>query len=79
MSDAIETILHDWVVPRMAVKKVVVSAFVDNRASIRTFEKNGFKSISVIPDRTLVVRGRPKEFHTLVWNAPLRNILGLEK
>ncbi|KAH6917115.1 acetyltransferase [Coprinopsis sp. MPI-PUGE-AT-0042] len=69
MSDAIDTILHDWVIPQTGIKKIVVSAFAGNIPSIRTFEKNGFKTITTVPDRTLEVRGRMMDFQTLVWNA----------
>jgi RimJ/RimL family protein N-acetyltransferase len=68
MSDALDTVLHDWVLPRTNIKKIVVSAFVGNIPSIRVFEKNGFHTIATVPDRTLEVRGKMMEFQTLVWN-----------
>ena len=70
MSDAIGTALYDWMVPRTEVKKIVVSAFSDNMASIRTFEKNGFKMVSMVPKHSVEARGKTMELETLVWKSP---------
>jgi RimJ/RimL family protein N-acetyltransferase len=42
MSAALKTLLHEFAVPRMNVRHIVVSAFVGNVGSVRVFEKNGF-------------------------------------
>lgn len=42
MSAALGTIIREWMVPRMAARKIRVEAFVGNVGSVRVFEKNGF-------------------------------------
>ncbi|KAF9532082.1 acyl-CoA N-acyltransferase [Crepidotus variabilis] len=43
MSDAIQTIVYDWGVPKMNVRRMMIGAMVDNPASIKVFAKNDFK------------------------------------
>ncbi|EAU92300.1 acetyltransferase [Coprinopsis cinerea okayama7 len=66
MTNAVETILHDWGVPWMDVRKVIVGAFIENPASVKVFEKNGFKTWSIV-ENALEVRGEMKGLHTLLW------------
>ncbi|KAF3387189.1 hypothetical protein F1880_000996 [Penicillium rolfsii] len=42
MTLAVRTIIHDWAVPRMNVRKLKCWAFEDNPGSLRVFEKNNF-------------------------------------
>ncbi|KAJ7508528.1 GNAT domain-containing protein [Mycena galericulata] len=42
MSDAFQTLLHQWGIPRMGVRRMVVSTLAGNTGSVRVFEKNGF-------------------------------------
>ncbi|KAJ3489612.1 hypothetical protein NLI96_g2014 [Meripilus lineatus] len=42
MSAAAGTIIREWVIPKMAARKIRVETFVGNVGSRRVFEKNGF-------------------------------------
>lgn len=42
MTLAMKTIIHDWAVPRMNVRRLRSWAFEDNEGSLRVFEKNDF-------------------------------------
>ncbi|KIY73522.1 hypothetical protein CYLTODRAFT_317285, partial [Cylindrobasidium torrendii FP15055 ss-10] len=42
MSDAVNTVISKWAVPRMGVKHIVAHTFDGNAGSRRTLEKNGF-------------------------------------
>lgn len=42
MSDALETVMREWCVPRMRVRRVIGLTMSGNKASGRVFEKNGF-------------------------------------
>lgn len=66
MSDTVGTVLQDWIIPRMNAQKVLGEAFTDNFGSIRVFEKNGFKTIS-IKENVTNVRGVMKGKHSLLW------------
>jgi RimJ/RimL family protein N-acetyltransferase len=66
MTDAVQTIILDWGVAQMNISKVIASAFIGNPASVRVFEKCGFKTYSVV-EKALEVRGEMKGMHTLLW------------
>jgi len=57
ISSAIHTLIHDWAVPKMGVRKIIVAVHMDNLASIRVFEKNGFVFKAMYMD----TRDRPIE------------------
>jgi len=42
MSAAVSTLLRDWAIPRMSVRRMRVETAVGNIGSVRVFEKNGF-------------------------------------
>ncbi|KAJ7028543.1 acyl-CoA N-acyltransferase [Mycena alexandri] len=42
MSDVIQTIIQKWAIPRMGVRRMVVTVFEGNAGSVRVLEKNGF-------------------------------------
>lgn len=69
MTDAVRTLIQDWAVPRMRVQRIVVGAFTGNPASVRVFEKNGFRTTSVVED-ALEVRGEMRGLHMMEWVAP---------
>ncbi|KAH9486387.1 hypothetical protein JR316_0000451 [Psilocybe cubensis] len=66
MTDAINTLLHDWAIPRMNVHRIICSAFLGNRGSVRVFEKNGFVMTRTIQEHA-VVRGELRGSHILEW------------
>jgi len=50
MSAALGTLLREWAIPRMNANTVHGIAFKDNVASVRVFEKNGFKMFDTVED-----------------------------
>ncbi|KAJ7242581.1 acyl-CoA N-acyltransferase [Mycena haematopus] len=68
MSDAFNTLLHQWGVPRMGVRRMVVTTLEGNKGSVRVFEKQGFKFRKTIED-AMEVRGTMRGVHVLEWKA----------
>ncbi|KAH9486386.1 hypothetical protein JR316_0000450 [Psilocybe cubensis] len=64
MTDAVDTLLQDWAVPHMAVRRVIVGAFSENIASIKMFEKNGFRRTRFI-ESYREVRGEMRNLQLL--------------
>ncbi|KAJ5624793.1 hypothetical protein N7510_001102 [Penicillium lagena] len=50
MTYAMRTVLQDWGVPRMNIKILKASAFVENKGSLRVFEKNNFEVVCTLKD-----------------------------
>jgi GNAT superfamily N-acetyltransferase len=67
MTDAIETLLWRWAVPRMGVRRVLATVFPGNRPSIRVFQKNGFVLTKTLKGH-LEVRGKMRDFLVLEWD-----------
>ncbi|KAF7714934.1 N-acetyltransferase domain-containing protein [Penicillium ucsense] len=70
MTLAIQTIIHDWAVPRMNVHRLRCWAFEDNTGSIRVFEKNGFVRGHTLKDWASVSESRgggKKSIVSLEW------------
>nr|GAT59525.1 predicted protein [Mycena chlorophos] len=57
MSVAFKTVLEQWGIPRMGIRKLRVSALTGNEGSVRVFEKNGLKLYKTWPEDTISVRG----------------------
>ncbi|KDR85591.1 hypothetical protein GALMADRAFT_132268 [Galerina marginata CBS 339.88] len=66
MTDAVETVLHEWGIPRMAVRHMWVAAFTNNEGSVRVFQKNGFKLIATFEEH-FEAKGRVRGLHLLEW------------
>lgn len=66
ISDAVDTLLHEWAIPRMGVKKMIGTAFSGNEASVRVLEKSGFKFRETIKDH-VHVKGHLRSVHILDW------------
>ncbi|KAF8973492.1 acyl-CoA N-acyltransferase [Flammula alnicola] len=66
MTDAVDTLVHDWAVPRMGVRRILSSAFVGNHGSVKVFEKNGFTLVRTIENHS-VVRGKMRGMHVFEW------------
>ncbi|KAF7436412.1 hypothetical protein PC9H_003245 [Pleurotus ostreatus] len=66
MTDALDTLLHDWAIPRMKARHIIVTAFTGNVGSVRVFEKLGFTLRETLPDFE-DVKGRFRGFHVLEW------------
>lgn len=70
MSAAVRTILHEWAIPRMGVRKMRVETFLDNVGSLRVFEKNGFVLENTVRVTKVIPSGRTIEgMHVLYWKA----------
>lgn len=52
MTHAMRTVLQDWGVPRMNIKLLKASAFVENKGSLSVFEKNNFEIVCTLKDWT---------------------------
>ncbi|KAF7302519.1 N-acetyltransferase domain-containing protein [Mycena chlorophos] len=57
MSVAFKTVLEQWGIPRMGIRRLRVSALTGNEGSVRVFEKNGLKLYKTWPEDTISVRG----------------------
>lgn len=68
MTDAVETLLHDWGVPRMGVRHMIAAAFEGNMASVKTFTKNGFDMVYTSKNH-FEVKGKMQGLHVLEWKA----------
>ncbi|KAJ7110372.1 acyl-CoA N-acyltransferase [Mycena crocata] len=67
MSDAFQTLLRQWGIPRMGVRRMVVTTLAGNTGSVKVFEKNGFRFRKTI-DEALEVRGTMRGVHVLEWS-----------
>ena len=66
MTDAVETMLHDWAIPRMNVHYMMVSAVGGNEGSVKVFLRNGFKMKGTYKDH-YEVKGKIRDLHVLEW------------
>ncbi len=70
MSAVIETIMREWMIPRMGAKIIRVEAFTGNAGSVRVFEKNGFVLDETVDYPIVNNSGHKHEgFHVLTWRA----------
>ncbi|KAF9486332.1 acyl-CoA N-acyltransferase [Pholiota conissans] len=68
MTDAVDTLLHEWAIPRMGVRRIIVGAFTGNDGSVKVFEKNGFKHLRTIAEFK-VIKGKMRGLHVLEWTS----------
>lgn len=66
MSDVFGTLLNDWAIPRMGVRRMLVLAFEGNIGSVKVFEKNGFTQTRIVKDH-LEAKGEMRSSHVLEW------------
>ncbi|KAF4211662.1 hypothetical protein CNMCM5878_002312 [Aspergillus fumigatiaffinis] len=70
MTAVIKAVIEEWAVPRMNARVIKASAYADNRASMRVFEKNGFRLEYELEDWAVVPLDRGggvKSIVVLVW------------
>lgn len=65
-SDAINTLLHDWLVPRMGVRRVLAFPFVGNHGGVKVFLKNEFRFLFGCENHA-VVRGMARSINVVEW------------
>ncbi|KAJ7361139.1 acyl-CoA N-acyltransferase [Mycena albidolilacea] len=68
MSDAFKTLLHQWGIPRMGVRRMVITTLEGNKGSVRVIEKAGFTFRKTI-ENAMQVRGTMRGVHVLDWSA----------
>lgn len=66
MTDAVDTVLHDWAIPRMNVRHILVTVFEGNEGSVKVFLKNGFQMKATYKDY-VKAKGRIHGMHVLEW------------
>ncbi|KAF9486333.1 hypothetical protein BDN70DRAFT_869824 [Pholiota conissans] len=66
MTDAVQTVLHEWAIPRMKVRHMWVSAYTSNDGSVKVFLKNGFKIIKTIENHH-EAKGKMRGLHLMEW------------
>ena len=67
MSIAVKTLIREWAVPRMGVRKIRVETFGDNIGSRRVFEKNDFVYEKTIPLTKVLNSGRTVDSMDILW------------
>jgi len=70
MTSVIDTLIGDWMIPRMGVRKINVGPHKGNIGSVRVFEKNGFILKKTLTDWKNVARLGAEErvgIHILGW------------
>lgn len=71
MTAVVRTLLNEWAVPRMGVRRVRVETYVGNIGSRRVFEKLGFIYETTTPMHKVMNSGRLVEgMDVLCWTAP---------
>lgn len=65
-SDAIKTVLYDWLVPRMGVRRVLVFPLEGNHGGVKAFLKSDFRYLGVSKSQT-IVRGMARRVNVLEW------------
>lgn len=66
MTDAINTLLYDWVVPRIGVRRLLVFPLEGNHGGVKVFLKTGFRFLFLSRDH-LTVRGMRRSVNVLEW------------
>ena len=66
MTDAVDTVLHDWAIPRMNVRHMLLAVFEGNVGSVKVFLRNGFKIKATYKDYK-EVKGKMRGVHVLEW------------
>ncbi|KAG6873828.1 hypothetical protein C0995_010440 [Termitomyces sp. Mi166 len=66
MTDALQTLLWDWAVPRMGVRYITGTAFEGNLGSLRVFQKNGFVPSGFFENH-IQTRGQWRNLHVVEW------------
>jgi len=67
MTDAVDTVLHDWAISHMNVRHMLLTVFEGNVGSVKVFLKNGFKIKATHKDYK-ENKGKMRSVHVLEWN-----------
>ncbi|KAG6897957.1 hypothetical protein C0992_008347 [Termitomyces sp. T32_za158] len=66
MTDALQTLMWDWAIPRMGVRHIIGSAFQGNTGSLRVFEKSGFVPSKFFENHAQT-RDQWRNLHVVEW------------
>jgi len=66
MTDAVDTMLNDWAIPRMNVRHLLLSVFEGNEGSVKVFLRNGFKMKATYKEYK-EDKGKIRGAHVLEW------------
>lgn len=66
MTQALNTLIHDWGVPHMKIRDLRASAFLENIGSQKVFAKNGFDQTCILKDWKQVSESRGGGVRSLV-------------
>jgi RimJ/RimL family protein N-acetyltransferase len=67
MTTVLQTLLGQWVIRRMGVRKMRLAVFKGNEGSVRMFKKNGFEIVESI-EGAIAVRGELRGVDVLEWS-----------
>jgi len=67
MTDAVDTVLHDWAIPCMNVHHMLLGVFEGNVGSVKVFQRNGFRIKGTYQD-CKEVKGKMRSVHVLEWH-----------
>ncbi|KAF6754327.1 hypothetical protein DFP72DRAFT_1010015 [Ephemerocybe angulata] len=65
-TDAINTVLHDWAIPRMGVRRLLAFPLEGNHGAVKLFLKSGFEFLFGCSDSS-VLRGIRRRVNVLEW------------
>ena len=78
MSAAVDTVINQWMIPRMNAYKIRTAAIDGNIGSVRVFEKNGFKLLKTVKvNQDGSGCGRVNGVHLLEWERRLDSSDGI--
>lgn len=66
MTDAVNTVINDWAIPRMGARRIWVIVFKGNEGSVKVFLKNGFQVVNTYKEH-VNLRGTVHDIHLLEW------------
>lgn len=67
MSAALNTIITQWMVPKMGARLIRVEAFKGNVGSVRVFEKNGFVLEETVDFEQVINSGEKMSGMHILW------------
>lgn len=67
MTDAVDTLLYDWAIPRMNVHHILLTVFEGNEGSVKLFLRNGFMMKATYQEYK-EDKGKIRGAHVLEWD-----------
>ena len=82
MTAVVHTIIHSWMISRLGTRHIMVNTNKGHIASVRVFEKNGFKMIMTLDDCKVNPEskgGGMHGLHVLEWKMGTDDTASTEK